>query len=127
MDRRHHHGTSPYEAAYGFARAIRDGEVIRVAGTAPVPAPGSDVAPDAYGQMLRCGEIVSEALSALGGSMADVVRTRMFIVDPDDADAVGRAHRKLFAEAEPVATMVVVAALLDPEWKVEIEGEAVVR
>lgn len=65
-----------------------------------------------------------EAIESLGGSSADVVRTRMFIVNGDDADEIGRAHKELFGEAAPAATMVVVAALLDPAWLVEIEVEA---
>ena len=124
--RAHHHGVSPYEETYGFARAVRVGDRIEVAGTAPVPATGTELAPTAYGQMKRCGEIAIEALTALGGSAANVVRTRMFIVDPADADDVGRAHKELFGASEPAATMVVVAGLLDSGWKVEIEVEAVV-
>ncbi len=76
--------------------------------------------------MLRCGEIVIAALEDLGAHPRDVVRTRMFITDPSDADEVGRAHRELFGEASPAATMVVVAALLDPSWRVELEVEAFV-
>jgi enamine deaminase RidA (YjgF/YER057c/UK114 family) len=76
--------------------------------------------------MLRCGEIASEAIEALGGSIDDVVRTRMFIVDADDADVIGEAHAEVFGTSEPAATMVVVAALLDPVWRVEIEVEAIV-
>lgn len=116
---------SPYEPAYGFSRAVRVDDRIEVSGTAPIPAPGDEVAPTAYGQMMRCGEIMIEAISDLGGSPSDVVRTRMFIVDPADADQVGRAHRDLFGDALPAATMVVVAALLDPAWKVETEAVAV--
>lgn len=127
MERRHHHGVSPYEAAYGFSRAVRVGDTIHVAGTAPVPEPGEDLVEGAHAQMLRCGEIAGQAIEALGGSIADVVRTRMFITNPNDADEVGRAHKGIFGEAEPVATMVVVAALLDPGWLVEIEVEAVLR
>jgi enamine deaminase RidA (YjgF/YER057c/UK114 family) len=80
----------------------------------------------AYDQMVRCGNIAREAIEALGGSMTNVVRTRMFITNSHDADEVGRAHKELFGEARPAATMVVVAALLDPGWVVEIEVEAVV-
>jgi enamine deaminase RidA (YjgF/YER057c/UK114 family) len=76
--------------------------------------------------MLRCGEIAREAIVALGGDMGGVIRTRMFITDPKDADEIGRAHKELFGTSEPASTMVVVAALLDPAWKVEIEVEAVV-
>ncbi|MEA2669944.1 MAG: hypothetical protein QOG45_164, partial [Chloroflexota bacterium] len=71
--------------------------------------------------------IIVEALSAHGAAPADVVRTRMYIVDPQDATAVGRAHLRAFGEARPAATMVVVAGLLDPSWRVEIEAEAEVR
>jgi len=120
------HGVSPFEERYGFARGVRVGGVIHVAGTAPVPKPGTDLVPGAYAQMLRCGEIAREAIEHLGGSMSNVVRTRMYIVDPHDADQVGEAHRELFGSSEPASTMVVVAALLDPMWRVEIEVEAIV-
>lgn len=116
---------SPYESRYGFCRARTVGDRIEVAGTAPVPAEGQQVATSAHDQLLRCGEIALAAIEELGGSAADVVRTRMYITDPDDADQVGRAHAQLFGAAEPVATMVVVAALLDPAWRVELEVEAV--
>ncbi|GMQ98548.1 MAG: RidA family protein [Acidimicrobiia bacterium] len=120
------HGVSAFEERYGFARGVRVGDVIHVAGTAPVPKPGTDTVPGAYAQMLRCGEIAQEAIEELGGSMDDVVRTRMFIVDVHDADDVGRAHNEVFGPSQPAATMVVVAALLDPIWRVEIEVEAIV-
>ena len=97
-----------------------------VAGTAPVPPAGEPIAGDAHAQMLRCGEIALAAMAELGAGPADVVRTRMLIVDRDDADEVGRAHAQLFGEAVPAATMVVVAGLLDPGWLVELEVEAVV-
>jgi enamine deaminase RidA (YjgF/YER057c/UK114 family) len=126
MGTHRHRGISPYEASYGFSRAVRVGDTIHVAGTAPVPEPGEDVADGAHAQMLRCGEIANQAIDALGGSMNHVVRTRMFIIDAADADDVGRAHKELFGDASPAATMVVVSALLDPQWLVEIEVEAVV-
>lgn len=77
--------------------------------------------------MRRCLEIIVAALREAGAELADVVRTRIFITDASDADAVGAAHGEVFGEARPAATMVVVAGLLDPRWKVEIEAEAVVR
>jgi enamine deaminase RidA (YjgF/YER057c/UK114 family) len=117
---------SPYEDRYGFARGLRSGSLVEIAGTAPIPPPGQAVAQTAYEQMLRCGEIAIEALEEMGASATDVVRTRMYLTDVSDADEVGRAHRELFGPARPVATMVVVSALLSPEWKVEIEVEAVV-
>lgn len=115
---------SPYEKLYGFSRGLRRGRRVEIAGTAPIPEPGEDVALTAYDQMLRCGEIAISALERMGSSPDEVVRTRMYITDAADADAVGRAHGELFGSARPVATMVVVAALLDPAWKVELEVEA---
>ncbi len=103
---------------------MRVGKRVLVAGTAPIPSPGRPPADSAYEQMLRCGQIALDALAELGMGAAQVVRTRMYIVDPADADAVGRAHRRLFGEADPAATMVVVAGLLDPTWRVELELEA---
>ena len=117
---------SPYEERYGFSRGIRCGDRVLIAGTAPVPPPGERVADTAYLQMLRCGGIAAAALDDLGASTADVVRTRMFLTDARDADDVGRAHREIFGEAAPAATMAVVAGLIDPSWKVEIEVEAIV-
>jgi enamine deaminase RidA (YjgF/YER057c/UK114 family) len=116
---------SPYESLYGFARGLRRGSRVEIAGTAPIPEPGDDVAATAYEQMLRCGEIVIKALEQMGSSAEEVVRTRMFITDASDADEIGRAHGELFGVARPVATMVVVAGLLDPAWKVELEAEAI--
>ncbi len=75
-------------------------------------------------QARRCLEIIEQALTEAGTSLTDVVRTRMFLTDADDADAVGRAHGEVFGDTRPAATMVVVKALLDPRWKVEIEAEA---
>lgn len=116
---------SRYEESIGFSRAVVVGNRVLVSGTAPVPAPGEEVAIDAGDQMRRCGEIIAAALAEAGTDLSRVVRTRMFITDPDDAAVVGAVHAKLFAMARPAATMVVVAALLDPAWKVEVEAEAV--
>lgn len=114
---------SPYEAKIGFSRALRVGRRVCVSGTAPVWPDGS-CPDDAEVQARRCLEIIAVALGELGGDLTDVVRTRMYLVDPVDADAVGRAHAAAFGETHPAATMVVVAALLDPRWRVEIEAEA---
>ena len=126
MADQHVRSGSPYEEQYGFSRAVREDDRVVVAGTAPIPPPGEAVAPTAYLQMLRCGEIMVEALRAAGSDPAHVVRTRMYLTDPADADEVGRAHRELFGSAVPASTMVVVAALLDPAWRVEAECEAVI-
>jgi enamine deaminase RidA (YjgF/YER057c/UK114 family) len=113
---------SPYEAVYGFVRARREGERILIAGTAPVEPDGTSTPGDAAAQAARCCAIILDAVAGLGGG--HVIKTRMFITDPADADAIGRAHARAFGAHRPVATMVVVAALLRPEWRVEIEAEA---
>lgn len=114
---------SPYEGRIGFSRAIAvDGRVL-VSGTAPVWPDGS-CDEDAHTQARRCFEIIASALAEAGATLAQVVRTRMFLTDAGDADAVGRAHGEVFGDTRPAATMVVVKALLDSRWKVEIEAEA---
>jgi enamine deaminase RidA (YjgF/YER057c/UK114 family) len=114
---------SPFEARFGFSRALRVGSRVVVSGTAPVWPDGS-CDPDAGVQAGRCLEIIAAALAEAGAGMEDVVRTRMFITDVVDSDAVGYAHGEAFGSHRPAATMVVVAGLLDRRWKVEIEAEA---
>lgn len=125
--RQHIASASPYEPLYGYSRATRVGDRISVAGTAPIEADGSSTIGDAGVQAARCLAIIADALAALGGSPADVIRTRMFITDPADADLVGRAHGAMFGDIRPAATMLVVSALIRPEWKVEIEAEAIIE
>jgi enamine deaminase RidA (YjgF/YER057c/UK114 family) len=114
---------SPFEPRIGFSRAVRIGDRVLVSGTAPVFADG-ECPDDAHVQARRCFEIIAAALKEAGARPDQVVRTRMYITDPTDAERVGNAHREVFGEAAPAATMVVVAALLDPRWRVEIEAEA---
>jgi len=114
-------GGSPYEPIIGFSRAVRVGNVVHLAGTGPV---GADDA-DAEGQTRRIFEIAGEALARAGCSFKDVVRTRMFLTHVEDWEAVGRVHGELFSEVRPAATMVVVARLLNPAWRIEIEMDAV--
>jgi enamine deaminase RidA (YjgF/YER057c/UK114 family) len=127
----HHHerrsisSGSPDETPIGFSRAVRIGDRVLVAGTAPVWPDGS-VDPDPEVQAERCLESIRAAWVEAGASAADVVRTRMFLVDPADAEAVGRAHGRHFRAVRPVATMAVVSRLLDARWKVEMEAEAVI-
>ena len=125
--RRHHSSASPFEPVYGYSRAVRVGNRIDVGGCAPIEADGSSTPGDAGVQAARCIAIIGEALVALGGSFADVVRTRMYIIDPADADLVGRAHGSAFKNVRPASTMLVVPALIRPEWKVEIEAEAILE
>ena len=126
MERQRTQSASPYEASIGFSRAIRVGDRILVSGTAPVEADGSSTPGDAEAQTERCLDIIVGAIRQLGGQRTDIVRTRMFITDPADAEAVGRAHGRRFADVRPAATMVVISALLRPEWRVEIEAEALI-
>jgi enamine deaminase RidA (YjgF/YER057c/UK114 family) len=114
---------SPYEPRIGFSRALRIGDRVLVSGTAPV-FPDGECPADARAQAQRCFEIITIALREAGARADQVVRSRMYIVDPADAESVGEAHREAFGEAAPAATMVVVAALLDPRWRVEVEAEA---
>ena len=125
MERRHARSGSPFEDTIGFSRAVRLGTVVSVSGTAPV-WPDGHVDPDPAVQASRCWEIVTAALEELGAGVADVVRTRQYVVRADLADAVGAVHGEVFGDVRPASTMVVVAGLLDPRWLVEVEADAVV-
>jgi enamine deaminase RidA (YjgF/YER057c/UK114 family) len=120
MDRRIVPAVSPMAATVGYSRAVRDGRHVHVAGTAPI---GVD-SPDPYVQAKRCLEIVVDALAELGAAPADVVRTRVYLVHAEDWPEVGRAHGEVFGDVLPASAMIVVAGLLDPAWRVEIEAEA---
>jgi enamine deaminase RidA (YjgF/YER057c/UK114 family) len=117
---------SPWEQRVGFSRALRVGDHVFVSGTAPVWPDGS-CEPGAEAQARRCLEIIAAAMEEVGAEMRHVVRTRMFITDGADAEAVGAVHSSYFSKTLPSATMVVVAGLLDPRWRVEIEAEALIR
>ncbi|WP_336511909.1 RidA family protein [Sphingomonas arenae] len=127
MNKQRTSGSSPYETLYGFSRAVRVGDRIIVSGTAPVEDDGSSTPGDAAVQARRCFDIILRAVEDLGGSAEHVVRTRMFITDPRDANAIGAVHGEVFRVVRPAATMVVVNALLRDEWRVEIEAEALVH
>jgi enamine deaminase RidA (YjgF/YER057c/UK114 family) len=123
MERLNVRSGSPFEDAIGFSRAVRLGDRVVVSGTAPVWPDGS-VDPDPKTQARRCIEIALRALGEAGAKAEDVIRTRTYLVDASDAEAVGQAHSEVFSGIRPASTMVVVAGLLDPRWKVEIEMEA---
>jgi enamine deaminase RidA (YjgF/YER057c/UK114 family) len=114
-------GTSPYESIIGFSRAVRVGNVVHVSGTGPVGADNLDAA----AQTRRIFEIAEEALTQAGAKLEHVVRTRMYLAHAEDWEAVGRVHGEYFATIRPAATMVV-AALLNPAWRIEMEFEAVI-
>ena len=120
MSRQFVPAVSPQAATVGYSRAVRDGRHVHVAGTAPI---GTD-STDPYEQGKRCLEIVVAALAELGATPEHVVRTRVYLVDAADWEAVGRAHGEVFGDVKPASAFVVVSALLDPAWRVEIEAEA---
>ncbi len=126
QDRQYVSSGSPYERTIGFSRAVRVGDRVLVSGTAPIWPDGS-CDPDPEVQARRCLEIILAALREAGARPGDVVRTRTYITRSEDAEAAGRAHGAVFGEIRPASTMVVVAGLLDPRWKVEIEAEAVME
>ena len=125
--RRRVHSGAQWEARVGYCRAVRSGNHIVVSGTAPVAADGGVVgAGDGYAQARRCIEIIESALTELGAGLADVVRTRMFVTDIEQWEAIGRAHAEAFGAAPPATTMVEVSRLIDPRMIVEIEADAIV-
>ncbi len=113
-------GTSPYEEVIGFSRAVRVGRHVMVSGTGPVGCDDADVA----GQTDQCLTIIAAVLKQAGTSFEHVVRSRIFLIDRDDWETIARVHGKFFSLIRPAATMVIVAGLLDPRWKVEIEVDA---
>ena len=118
---------SPYEPRLGIARAVRIGNSIAVAGTAPLGSDGQTVAPgDATAQARRCLEIIQHALEGLGASLSDVIRTRILLTCIEDWESVGRVHGEFFGEIRPVTTVMQVVRFADPDWLVEIEADAIV-
>jgi enamine deaminase RidA (YjgF/YER057c/UK114 family) len=113
-------GTSPYEPVIGFSRAVRVGRHVMVSGTGPVGADDAGAAE----QTEQCLTIIAAVLKQAGTSFEHVVRTRMYLTSVDDWESVARVHGRFFSLIRPAATMVVVAALLDPRWKIEIEVDA---
>ncbi len=125
LDRQNIPSGSPFEQSIGFSRAVRVGDRVVVSGTAPIWPDGS-CDPDPAVQARRCIEIILEALREAGASREHVIRTRTYLTSVDDAEAVGAVHGEFFGDVRPASTMVVVAGLLDPRWKVEFEADAVI-
>jgi len=115
-------GTSPFEPVIGFSRAVRVGNVVHVSGTGPVGADDADAAT----QTRHTLEIIRAALDKAGAKLDDVVRTRIYLTHAEDWETVGKAHGEVFGTIRPAATMVVVAKLLNPTWRVEVEADAII-
>ena len=116
---------APWESTVGYSRAVRVGNVVEVAGTTAQDGDGVTGA-DAYAQTKRALEKIGDALAAAGASFADVVRTRLFVIDISQWEAVGRAHGEVFGDIRPASSMVEVKALIDPRMLVEIEATAII-
>jgi isochorismate pyruvate lyase len=127
MERERVFSAAPWEKTAGYCRAIKVGGQIFVTGTAPIDDGGATFAPgDAYAQARRCLELIERALGGLGATLADVVRTRMFVTDIARFDEFARAHGERFAAHPPATTMVEVKALVRGDMLIEIEADAVV-
>jgi enamine deaminase RidA (YjgF/YER057c/UK114 family) len=125
MERQRISSGLPYELIVGYSRAVRVDTLVFVSGTAPVNADGTCAA-TVEGQLKRCFEIVEKALMEAGGSLADVVRTRVYLTDRNDASVVEKMHGELFADIRPANTMLVVSGLMNPDWRIEVEADAVI-
>ena len=116
---------APWEARFGYSRAVRCGDLVFVAGTTAANEDGVVLAVgDAGGQVHAIVDIIERALEGLGAGLDQVVQTRMYVTDITRADEIGRAHQERFGAAPPVSAMVEVAALMDPRMLVEIEAVA---
>jgi enamine deaminase RidA (YjgF/YER057c/UK114 family) len=125
MQRRRISSGAPWESVAGYSRALVARDHVHVAGTVAVMPDGSDPPSDAAAQARRCFEIIFAALREAGSGPDDVVRTRMYLTRAEDADEVLKVHGELFGDIRPATAAVVVRALIDPRYVVEIEAEAV--
>jgi enamine deaminase RidA (YjgF/YER057c/UK114 family) len=124
MERRNIAGTGAYEPIVGYSRAVVVGDRVHVSGTAANPADGSPPPEGSYDQTHVCLQLIETALAQAGTSLENVVRTRVYLTDPEDFEGFARAHGEVFGDVRPANTTVL-ARLLDPRWKIEIEVEAV--
>ena len=125
MERQTVFSGSPYEGIMGYSRAVRIGDHVFIAGTAPIMADGGDPPADAYGQTKRCLEIIAQAIGKAGLGLDSVIRTRVMLTDISRWEEAARAHGEVFGEIRPASTFVEVKGLIDRGWLVEIEADCV--
>jgi len=117
---------SPFERTIGFSRAVRDGHIIALSGTAPLAPDGTTVGPgDPAAQARRCFEIIRDALQQVGADLTHVIRTRVFLKRIQDWEAVAAVHGEFFRDVRPASTIVQVTGFIDPAWLIEVEADAV--
>ncbi len=117
---------APWEPVMGYCRAVRAGRIVAVSGSAAIDADGKLVGEgDMYEQSRQCIRVISKALETAGCTLDDVVRTRTYVTDIDQWEAVARAHSDVFGAAPPATTLVEVTRLIDPDMLVEIDATAV--
>jgi enamine deaminase RidA (YjgF/YER057c/UK114 family) len=127
MNRQNISSGSPFEKSIGFSRAVRIGNILSVSGTAPIADDGSAAFPgDLYNQTKRCLAIIEKAIHEAGGSLENVIRTRMFLTDISRWEEAAKAHGEVFTDIRPAATMVEVKGLINPVWLIEMEADCVI-
>jgi enamine deaminase RidA (YjgF/YER057c/UK114 family) len=118
---------SPYEKPIGFSRAVRIGNIISVAGTAPIANDGATACPnDLYNQTKKCIEIIKKAINDAGGQLENVIRTRIFLKNISDWEKAAKAHGEYFSEICPASTFVEIKGFIKDDWLVEIEADCVI-
>jgi enamine deaminase RidA (YjgF/YER057c/UK114 family) len=116
---------SPWELVLGYSRAVRVGDRVVVSGTSP-QWPDGRIEPDAAAQARQCFQMIDDALEQAGSCLGDIVRTRIYLVDRNDFEAVSAVHGEMMSDVRPATSIVIVSALIHPAFKVEIEAEAII-
>lgn len=125
MQRQNITSGGPFEAIFGYSRAVRLGNTIHVSGTTAIEPDGTVKSADAYDQAIKTFDVIRAALADAGATMEDVVRTRVFITNIADVDKVTKAHGETFGQIRPASTLVEVSGLMTPDLVVEIEADAI--